>query len=294
MLKKISPEYSLEGLRLKLKLSYFGHLMQREDSLDATLRLGKIEGRRRRGDRGWDNCMASLTQWTWVWANSWREWRTEKPGVLRSVGWKRVRHNLVTEQQQTKILPWPCWCHATRWLGVHTAWLTWTSIRSVTLPVFFCNLPLFTTCSYHTLLRNISLCEYNSVFSSPWPHRSFPDFLSNAMLPRIFLPLPFLGKVHTIFLSGEIAEFQEISILCFQLCYILPKCPHYKTGRKQQLLIHQWPWMYRGPTDDVVAPEDGSQQQPRLPSHRELESHNHTEPSACLLLLFSISFWKQM
>ena len=42
------------------------------------------------------------------------EWRTEEPGVLRSVGWKRVRHNLVTEQQQTKILPWPCWCHATR------------------------------------------------------------------------------------------------------------------------------------------------------------------------------------
>ena len=62
MLKKISPEYSLEGLRLKLKLSYFGHLMQREDSLDATLRLGKIEGRRRRGDRGSDGWMASLTQ----------------------------------------------------------------------------------------------------------------------------------------------------------------------------------------------------------------------------------------
>ena len=49
MLKEISPEYSLEGLMLKLKLQYFGHLMQRTDSLEKTLMLGKIEGRRRRG-----------------------------------------------------------------------------------------------------------------------------------------------------------------------------------------------------------------------------------------------------
>ena len=49
ILKEISPEYSLEGLMLKLKLKYFGHLMQRTDSLEKTLMLGKIEGRRRRG-----------------------------------------------------------------------------------------------------------------------------------------------------------------------------------------------------------------------------------------------------
>ena len=49
ILKEINPEYSLEGLMLKLKLKYFGHLMQRADSLEKTLRLGKIEGRRRRG-----------------------------------------------------------------------------------------------------------------------------------------------------------------------------------------------------------------------------------------------------
>ena len=49
ILKEISPEYSLEGLMLKLKLQYFGHLMQRTDSLKQTLMLGKIEGRRRRG-----------------------------------------------------------------------------------------------------------------------------------------------------------------------------------------------------------------------------------------------------
>ena len=49
ILKEISPEYSLEGLMLKLKLQYFGHLMQRTDSFEKTLMLGKIEGRRRRG-----------------------------------------------------------------------------------------------------------------------------------------------------------------------------------------------------------------------------------------------------
>ena len=51
ILKEISPEYSLEGLTLKLKLQYFGHLMQRTDSLEKTLMLGKIEGRRRRGQQ---------------------------------------------------------------------------------------------------------------------------------------------------------------------------------------------------------------------------------------------------
>ena len=51
-LKEINPEYSLEGLMLKLKLQYFGHLMRRTDSLEKTLMLGKIEGRRRRDNRG--------------------------------------------------------------------------------------------------------------------------------------------------------------------------------------------------------------------------------------------------
>ena len=51
ILKKISPEYSLEGLMLKLKLQYFGNLLRRTDSLEKTLMLGKIEGRRRRGCR---------------------------------------------------------------------------------------------------------------------------------------------------------------------------------------------------------------------------------------------------
>ena len=62
ILKEISPEYSLEGLMLKLKLQYFGHLMRRTDSLKILI-LGKIEGRGEGDGRGWDGWMASLSQW---------------------------------------------------------------------------------------------------------------------------------------------------------------------------------------------------------------------------------------
>ena len=97
ILKDINSEYSPEGLMLKLKLQYFGHLMQTAGSSEKTLMLGNTEGRRRRGNREWDGWMASPTQWTWVWANSGRQWRTGKPGV--SMGSQRVGHDLVTEQQ---------------------------------------------------------------------------------------------------------------------------------------------------------------------------------------------------
>ena len=63
ILKEISPEYSLEGLMVKLKLQYFGHLMRRTDSLGKTLMLGKTEGRRG-DDRGRDGWMATPTRWT--------------------------------------------------------------------------------------------------------------------------------------------------------------------------------------------------------------------------------------
>ena len=99
ILKDINPEYSLEGLMLKLKLQSFGHLMRRADSLEKTLILGKIEGRRRRdyGNlirlpnrlpiiRGGDGWMASLIQWTWTWAKFWRWSGTGRPGVLQSIG----------------------------------------------------------------------------------------------------------------------------------------------------------------------------------------------------------------
>ena len=64
ILKEISPEYSLEGLMLKLKLQYFGHLMRRDDSSEKTLMLGKTESKRKRGGRGWDVSMALPTPGT--------------------------------------------------------------------------------------------------------------------------------------------------------------------------------------------------------------------------------------
>ena len=95
----------LEGLMLKLKLQYFGHLMRRTDSLEKTLMLGKTEGRRRRDHRGWDGWMASLTRWTWVWASSRSWWWTGKPGVLQSMGPQRVRHDWVTELTDWLYIP---------------------------------------------------------------------------------------------------------------------------------------------------------------------------------------------
>ena len=88
--KEISPEHSLERLMLKLKLQYFGHLMRRTDWLGKTLMLGKTSGRRRSGQQRIRWILASLTQWTWVWASSGSWWWTGKPGVLQSTGSQRV------------------------------------------------------------------------------------------------------------------------------------------------------------------------------------------------------------
>ena len=97
ILKEISPEYSLEGLMLKLKVQYFGHLMRKADSFEKTLILGKIERGREGDDRGWDGWMAPLTQWIRVWVNSGSWWWTGRPGVLQSMGLQRVGHDWATE-----------------------------------------------------------------------------------------------------------------------------------------------------------------------------------------------------
>ena len=84
---------------LKLKLQYFGHLMQRADSLEKTLMLGKIEGRRRRGRQRlrWLDGITNSTLWVSESAGRW--WRTGKPGVPQSMKSQRVRHDWETEQQ---------------------------------------------------------------------------------------------------------------------------------------------------------------------------------------------------
>ena len=96
-ISEISPEYSLTRLMLQLWLQYFGHLMQRTDSLENTLILGKIEAGGEGYHRRWNSWMPSLTQWTWIWASSGSWWWTGKPGVLQSMGSQRVRHNWGTE-----------------------------------------------------------------------------------------------------------------------------------------------------------------------------------------------------
>ena len=95
---------SIEGLRLKLKLQYFGHLMQRADSLEKTLMLGGIGAGGEGDDRGWDGWMASLTRWTWVWVKSGSWWWTGRAGVLQFMGSQRVGHGWVTELTELLLI----------------------------------------------------------------------------------------------------------------------------------------------------------------------------------------------
>ena len=97
IIKEISPGYSLEGMMLKLKLQYFGHLMQRADSLEKTLMLGRLKTGREGDDREWDGWTASVTQWAWVWVDSRSWWWTGRPRMLPSMGSERIRHDWVTE-----------------------------------------------------------------------------------------------------------------------------------------------------------------------------------------------------
>ena len=102
-IQKISPEYSLEGLMLELKLQYFGHLMRRQTHWKRLWCWERLKARE--GDnRGWDGWMASPTQWTWVWVGSGSWWSTGKPGVLQSLGPQRVGHDWVTELNWTLIM----------------------------------------------------------------------------------------------------------------------------------------------------------------------------------------------
>ena len=96
ILEEISPGYSLEGLLLKLKFQYFGHLIQRADSLEKTLMLEKLKAGGEGGDGGWDGWMASLTQSIWrIWASSRSWWREAWCAALD-----------VVAKSQTKLSDW--------------------------------------------------------------------------------------------------------------------------------------------------------------------------------------------
>ena len=101
-LKEINPEYSLEGLMLKL--SYFGYLTQRADSLEKTLMPGKMEGRRKR-ERQRLRCLDGITDWMHMSLSKVQElvW-TGKPGMLQSMGLQRAGHDWATKMNWTELI----------------------------------------------------------------------------------------------------------------------------------------------------------------------------------------------
>ena len=94
ILKEINPENSLEGLMLKFQ--YLATWCNESTHWESPWCQGRLRAGGEGGDRGWDGEMATLTQWTWVWANSRRQWRSGKPGVLQLMGW----------QSQTQLSDW--------------------------------------------------------------------------------------------------------------------------------------------------------------------------------------------
>ena len=101
ILKEISPEYSLEGLMLKLKLQYFPTWCEELAHWKRPWCWERLKAGEERDNRRWDSWMASPTRWIWVWASSRSWWWTGKPGVLQSMGLQSVRHNWETELDWT-------------------------------------------------------------------------------------------------------------------------------------------------------------------------------------------------
>ena len=102
ILKDISPGCSLEGLMLKLELQYLATWCEELTHWKRSWCWERLKAGGGGADRVWDGWMASLTQWTWVSANSGSWWWTGRPGVLQSMGWQRVGHDWATELNWTE------------------------------------------------------------------------------------------------------------------------------------------------------------------------------------------------
>ena len=111
ILKETNPEYSLEGLMLRLKLQYFGHLMWRADSLEKPWCWERLKVGGEGDDRGRDGWMASPIQWIRTWANSGRWWGTARTGMLQSMGSQSRTQlsNWTTTTERLEVASW-------RWL----------------------------------------------------------------------------------------------------------------------------------------------------------------------------------
>ena len=120
ILKEINPGCSLEGLMLKLKLQYFGHLMQRVDSLEKTLMLGGIEGKKRKGRQRirWLDGITDSLDMNLRYSGSW--WWTWRPGVLRFMGSQKVRYEWASKPNWAELeLSWRLWVyHLACWLRI--------------------------------------------------------------------------------------------------------------------------------------------------------------------------------
>ena len=102
ILKEINPEYLLEGLMLNLSpMPWPPDARSWLIGKDPNTRNERLRAGGEGGNRGRDGRMESLIQWTWVWENSWREWRAGRPGELQSMGSQSIRHNWVTEDAHT-------------------------------------------------------------------------------------------------------------------------------------------------------------------------------------------------
>ena len=125
ILKEISPEYSLEGLMLELKLQYFGHLMQRTDSSERPFCWERLKAGGEGDDRRWDGWTASPSWWTWVWVSSRSWWWTGRPGVLQSMGHK--------ESDTTEPVSWTELRKATEERGEHAIYFKIIYVQNISI-----------------------------------------------------------------------------------------------------------------------------------------------------------------
>ena len=180
ILREISPECSLEGLMLKLKLQYFGHLVRRADSVEKILMLGKIEGRREGDNKGWDGCMESPTQWTCccccivsVVSDSVQPHRRQ-PTMVLSLGFSR--------QEYCSGLPFPPMhaCMLSHFSRVRLCATLWTAAHQAPLSAGFSRQEYWSALPFRSLSWT-----WIWVNSGSWWWTGRPGVLQSLGLPRV-------------------------------------------------------------------------------------------------------------